>query len=178
MKLLGPELSSAERSRLVELCENPQGCTTFPDKSLDDMLCTTVTTTAGDLLYIPRGVVHSVQSPTGSVHVTLSLRQDKVLWKDFITREMEEVGDAALVQGLHTALQGLLDSHPKYGMHNRNGGCCVHNQYLLAEGVVAPRAHCGRPNSGEPSQHAPTQTAHITPEKLSCKHTTCLPSFF
>ena len=46
---------------------------------------------------------------------------------------------------------------------------------LDGEGVVAPRPHHQWSNTGEPPQDAPTQTAHRTLEKPSCKHKTCLP---
>ena len=44
----------------------------------------------------------------------------------------------------------------------------------------APRPHRGNDlwsNTGEPSQDAPTQTAHRNLENLNSKHKTCLPSF-
>ena len=69
-----------------------------------------------------------------------------------------------------TALQIPVCPHARIPeLLSPSGGCCT---------ARAPRPHRGhysQSNTGAPSQDAPTQTAHTTPENLRCTHTTSLP---
>jgi len=76
----------------AELCQLQEmqirrhgGCTSYSDKDLDRMRCTQFVLSAGDTLYMPKGVIHFARTGAdGSAHITLSLQRTGARWIDIM----------------------------------------------------------------------------------------------
>jgi hypothetical protein len=84
-------VSSADQAQLHEIEINHiQGCTAFNFSALDGMQCTTFALDVGDVLYLPKGVVHYARNVNStadkanekvSAHLTLGLDRTGATWQ-------------------------------------------------------------------------------------------------
>lgn len=81
-----------------------------------DLSCDEIRMRPGDVLYLPKGVVHEAVSRTRSAHLTISLKQDGLTWSDFFVAAIDgipaRVADGGLRELLATALSDLSKSVP------------------------------------------------------------------
>ena len=81
-------LSDADRCQLHEVrTDHARGCTAFTDGALRRMECQHFTLSSGDMLYMPKGVVHVARNEPNIVgrtseHVTLGLLREGRQWTD------------------------------------------------------------------------------------------------
>ena len=80
--------SEAQRCQLQELVrtQSIRGCTTYKVQQLDNMTCTQHVTQAGQVLVLVKGAPHYVLplADTPSIHVTVGLERQGLLWLDLI----------------------------------------------------------------------------------------------
>lgn len=106
--------SIADAAQLLELHRHsPLGCTTHAHAAADpDLECNEHVMEPGDVLYLPKGVVHSaVTASSLSVHVTASLRRVGTSWADLFAATTGEQG-AANRLGCRDAVRAMATSIP------------------------------------------------------------------
>ena len=68
---------------MLQLTEFGLGCTRYERRLLKSMSCTNLTLTAGDVLYLPRGMVHVASTSTStSIHMTYQLQTKGHTWAE------------------------------------------------------------------------------------------------
>jgi hypothetical protein len=84
------------------------GCTTFKQAQLDRMNCSSFTMTPGDVLYLPKSVVHFATTDPGVVtsHLTISLTRKGRTWQDVVSGMCKLTGHP-----LCPYVQQVLDLH-------------------------------------------------------------------
>lgn len=89
--------NTAQRSQYQEvLRRRKQGCTSYTDSDLGRLDCSKLTLSAGDVFYMPKGVVHyALTSDAGSAHLTVSLNRDGVAWGDLLLAQLDGMDTAA-----------------------------------------------------------------------------------
>lgn len=90
------KMNPAQRAQLQEIIKEQQaGCTTYNDEDLSNMQCTTFTLSRGNVMYMPKGVVHYAVSKDkqGSTHITLSLQREGMTWADALLYGMTHGAD-------------------------------------------------------------------------------------
>ena len=99
----GPRLSEAERSELHEVLQDrADGCTAYVEDAIEraggDLECTARSLEAGDVLYLPKGVVHAARTDATApaAHLTISLPMKGKTWGDLLTFAT----DTAIADGL------------------------------------------------------------------------------
>eukprot|EP00912_Choanoflagellata_sp_UC4_P000822 UC4_evm11s507 len=76
-------LSQAELCMLQELSlGDVRGCTTYSIKESDKLDCNNFDMKAGDVLYMPKGVVHYAQTESESMHLTIGFHRWNMQWID------------------------------------------------------------------------------------------------
>lgn len=87
-------LSDSDKAALFAAQRNDvSGCTSFDESVLSQFECSTFVLTAGDVLYLPRGIVHVAHSGDhGSTHLTVSLDQKGLTWLDLLRQVMLKEG--------------------------------------------------------------------------------------
>eukprot|EP00049_Salpingoeca_infusionum_P006983 m.113649 g.113649 ORF g.113649 m.113649 type:complete len:3045 (-) comp13522_c0_seq4:422-9556(-) len=85
-----PSLNDAQLGQLQEVrTSRQQGCTRYEDAHLSGMTCKTFTLSAGDRMYMPKGIIHyAVSSESGSKHLTISIGRQGVAWSDVLLYAM------------------------------------------------------------------------------------------
>eukprot|EP00055_Hartaetosiga_balthica_P017311 m.115075 g.115075 ORF g.115075 m.115075 type:complete len:3091 (-) comp9287_c0_seq2:1834-11106(-) len=80
------KLSQAEKGQLQEIQKKRQrGCTRYEDEALGAYACEHFTLNAGDVMYLPKGVIHfATAGPQGSSHITISLEREGISWGDAV----------------------------------------------------------------------------------------------
>ena len=82
------QLSDAQRCLLQELARDSiEGCTTYRVEDTDAFVCDEFTMAPGDVLYMPKGVVHyATTADSISFHLTIGLHRDNRQWVRSSTR--------------------------------------------------------------------------------------------
>ena len=82
------DLTSADVADIKEVeLANVAGCTTHEGESRSTMVCSNTTMTPGDVLYLPKGIVHSATTSPNSpstTHITIGLVRDNLRYGDFL----------------------------------------------------------------------------------------------
>jgi len=89
--------SDACKAQLQEQeIHHAQGCTSYRARDLRKMSCEQVLLEVGDVLYMPKGIVHMAQTDaiTDSAHITLSLERQGHRWVDVLDRVCSRVTQA------------------------------------------------------------------------------------
>ena len=134
----GVELSDAQRCELQELSkENIAGCTTYSVDDTHSLECTDFRMAPGDVLYMPKGVVHYALTEDGAeaYHLTVGLHRDNMQWRDVfygllatdasgtpLDRDADagadDGGDAARLEAMRTPIEMLqVYSETAEGLH-------------------------------------------------------------
>jgi ribosomal protein L16 Arg81 hydroxylase len=68
---------------------NIQGCTSYTKRDLDKMDCQQVTLRPGDVLYMPKGIVHyaTTRANVSSTHLTVGIFRKGHTWRDVFDRQ-------------------------------------------------------------------------------------------
>jgi hypothetical protein len=85
-------LSDAYKAQMQEIARhNIQGCTSYTKRDLSKMDCQQSTLHAGDVLYMPKGIVHyaSTRDNTTSTHLTLGLDREGHTWRHVFRRQCQ-----------------------------------------------------------------------------------------
>ena len=73
--------SFAKKAHLQEVAQsNVKGCTNYTPQQLQGFNCSTFNLYKGQLLYLPKGVIHYARANEDSIHVTLSIPQEGHTW--------------------------------------------------------------------------------------------------
>ena len=75
------------RCLLQELArDNIEGCTTYSVSDTHALVCEEFTMRPGDVLYMPKGVVHYALTAddSESYHLTIGLHRDNMQWRDVV----------------------------------------------------------------------------------------------
>ena len=81
----GSGLTDAQRCLLQELArDNIKGCTQYSVDDTHSLLCDDFTMAPGDMLYMPKGVVHYAvtDNATEAFHLTIGLHRENMQWLD------------------------------------------------------------------------------------------------
>ena len=81
----GSALTDAQRCLLQELArDNIKGCTKYSVDDTHSLLCEDFTMAPGDVLYMPKGVVHYAvtDDATQAFHLTIGLHRENMQWLD------------------------------------------------------------------------------------------------
>ena len=81
------DLSDAQRCLLQELArDNVEGCTTYSVDDTHALVCEDFTMGPGDVLYMPKGVVHyaNTDSAEEAYHLTIGLHRQNMQWIDLL----------------------------------------------------------------------------------------------
>ncbi|EDQ92502.1 uncharacterized protein MONBRDRAFT_5112 [Monosiga brevicollis MX1] len=84
-----PNPSPADLAQLYELRHaNPDGCSNFNHRTIEQLNCQNLTMLAGDMLYLPKSMIHVAHTKPGTVsaHLTYSLDREGGMWRDVISR--------------------------------------------------------------------------------------------
>ena len=98
--------------------KNPSGCSVFADEiARSDLRCTSIEIRSGDVLYIPKGVVHNAKALTSmTAHVTLSLNRKGFTWADGFLASLKGADAAATKEIVHmissTTVAGVALNRP------------------------------------------------------------------
>lgn len=86
--------AQADRALARELeMANPSGCTQHADLLTDANLeCEKVIMKPGDVLYLPRGILHQAKADSMSVHLTVAVDQTGSTWKDLFLQASASFG--------------------------------------------------------------------------------------
>lgn len=70
-------------------------CQRFNAQYLGRMVCVNLTLAPGDVLYLPKGLVHVAQADSApSMHISIGLRESKNTWMNFL----KAFGETAFVE--------------------------------------------------------------------------------
>jgi len=89
-------LSDAQRCLLQELAkDNIKGCTKYTAEDTDSLLCEDFVMSPGDVLYMPKGVVHYALTDSSSeaFHLTIGLHRENMQWLDVFHFMIEQAVD-------------------------------------------------------------------------------------
>ena len=78
-------MSDAQRCLLQELARgNIKGCTSYSVDDVEALVCEDFTMAPGDVLYMPKGVVHYAQTASDeeAYHLTIGLHRENMQWRD------------------------------------------------------------------------------------------------
>lgn len=123
-------LSAADIADIKEVAEaNVAGCTTHEEESLSTMTCSNMTMVPGDMLYLPKGVVHAATTAPGfdsTTHVTIGLIRDNFKYGDLLASLLHAGHDELMVklsddaeadETILALLAAVLDEHVKRDSH-------------------------------------------------------------
>ena len=95
-------LSDAYKAQMQEIARHRiQGCTSYQTRDLGKMNCHHVTLHPGDVLYMPKGIVHyaTTRPNVSSTHLTIGLIRKGHTWQDVFQQQcLLTVGDASCRQ--------------------------------------------------------------------------------
>ncbi|EDQ84448.1 uncharacterized protein MONBRDRAFT_12796 [Monosiga brevicollis MX1] len=112
----GQNLSDAHKAQWQEIAKhNIQGCTNYQEWQLAKMDCQHITLLPGDLLYIPKGVIHyaTTGSVTGSTHLTVSIERLSHSWMMLFHRTCNVEHDHTLCEQLNELIENAATSRPE-----------------------------------------------------------------
>eukprot|EP00730_Choanoeca_flexa_P007844 TRINITY_DN12401_c0_g1_i6.p1 TRINITY_DN12401_c0_g1~~TRINITY_DN12401_c0_g1_i6.p1 ORF type:complete len:2361 (+),score=333.61 TRINITY_DN12401_c0_g1_i6:340-7422(+) len=102
-------MTDADKAQLAELQrESIDGCTSYTKRNLDNMTCDTLIMQPGNVLYMPKGIVHyAVANDTeASSHLTIAIQRQGRTWMDVVNHHCEE-RNLAICATLSTALEQM-----------------------------------------------------------------------
>ena len=85
---------------------NIQGCTSYKKHDLAEMACQHVTLQRGDVLYMPKGIVHyaTTRDNVTSTHLTVGLFRKGHTWRDIFSRQCRATNSDVVCQQLDRQL--------------------------------------------------------------------------
>jgi hypothetical protein len=89
------------------------GCSSFNESELEKMRCQIIETRPGDILYIPRSVVHGAMATSEtSIHVSFGLIENGRMWSDYVRLVLSYLlkDNVALKRVLFTYISAIVSS--------------------------------------------------------------------
>ncbi|EGD80129.1 hypothetical protein PTSG_13037 [Salpingoeca rosetta] len=134
-----PKMTPAQLAQLQEIRQRrQQGCTRYSDADLSGMACTNFTLRAGDVMYMPKGIIHfALANEEGSTHLTVSLERRGLSWADALVfggTHAASIEDAEFAASWRHAVQALVDEDagvpfleavPTWQLNSGDGGLCA-----------------------------------------------------
>ena len=111
---LAEGLSAGDSAELREIMsKNPAGCSRF-DTIGDDssMECQHPHLDVGDMLYVPKGVVHRANATSVSAHITIGVIRKDLTWESLFYDAIAKVSDAKAQVILESQLAKLVNTVP------------------------------------------------------------------
>jgi len=100
-------MTDAYKAQLQEIARhNIQGCTSYQKRDLAKMDCQQVTLHPGDVLYMPKGIIHyaTTRANITSTHLTIGLFRKGHTWRDVFHRQCRLTASDASCRQLNKLL--------------------------------------------------------------------------